>query len=100
MVVGQDRNAESESNLLRDLAECAEHHLGAGRSGESREEVVLDHPQVVIAKTIGKGALFERLLVERVPVDTRAFILSLHFVEKPKLHAASPLTTGPPEKVH
>ena len=78
MVVGQDGHAEADANILGALAERAEHHFRTGRTGEPKQEVVLDEPEVVESHLVGEFALVKSLLVQGVPVDFSAFIGTLH----------------------
>ena len=78
MVVGQDGHSEADANILGALAERAEHHFRTGRTGEPKQEVVLDEPEVVESHLVGKFALVKSLPVQGVPVDFSAFIGTLH----------------------
>ena len=51
---------------------------------------MLHEPHVVEADLFGQHALFERLLVERVPVDGGAAERALRLVEQSELHDGSP----------
>jgi hypothetical protein len=51
MMIGQDNHAQTEPNLLRPLTEGAVQDLWAGRAGEVQEEVVLDRPDHVEARS-------------------------------------------------
>ena len=95
-MVRQDVDAEADPDPFGDLAQRAEDDLGARRAGEAGQEVVLDEPEGVKADLVGQRALFERLLVQAVPVDAGAFEGALHLVEKAKLHRRTSLGSARP----
>ena len=86
MVIRQDAHPEAEADARRQLAERAEQDLRARRAREPGEEVVLDEPDVVEPGLLGRHALLDRLLVERVPVDGGARVGPLGLVEQTELH--------------
>jgi hypothetical protein len=89
MVVGQDHDAEPETDALGQLAQRAEDDFGARRHREAGEEVMLDEPDGVESHPIGEHALLEGFFDHRVIVDHRA----LHLVRQTQSH--STLRVGP-----
>ena len=93
VVVGQYGDTKTDADVLGALREGAEHYLGAGGAGEAVEEVVLDEPEVIEADFVRQLALFQRLLVQHVPINL--FVpRTLHLVQKSKLHEPSPVDPG------
>ena len=76
MVVGQDHYAEAEPDALGLPGEGAQYHLWARRSGKAGEEVVLDEPDPVEARLVGRHALLDGLVHYPVVVQCR----TLHLV--------------------
>jgi hypothetical protein len=90
MVSRQDAHAEADPDPPGQLTQRTEQDLRARRAREPGEEVMLHEPEVVEPDLLGEHALLHRLLVERVPVDTRALERSLRFVEQAESHGRSP----------
>ena len=72
LVGGELDHAMAEPDVLGALARGAEEHLGRGGVRVLLEEVVLDHPGVVVAKLVGELELIERLLQQVVFAGRRS----------------------------
>ena len=80
MVVGENRDAESDADVLGPLAQGAKQHLGTGRTRETHEEMVLYKPEVVEPDLVGQFALVQGLLIEAVPVHVVALVGTLPLI--------------------
>ncbi len=56
-MIGQDADAVADADLFGNAAEGAKNGILARRSGEAREEVVLDKPRVVKPYLVGEFTL-------------------------------------------
>ena len=93
-MVGRElEDAVAEPDLLGPLARRGEEGFGRRRMRIFLEEMVLDHPGVVVAATVGGLELRQRILVEPqlVALDPRARQLQL--IEDAEFHDVSPGTT-------
>jgi hypothetical protein len=68
MMVGKDRYTEADPDVLGALAQSAKKDLGTWRPGEAHQEVMLYEPESIKAQLVGQLTLFQRLLVQTVPV--------------------------------
>src|SRR5215470_10050463 len=97
MMIWQNAHAKADPDTFRHLTQGPEHDLRARRTRKPGEEMVLHKPEIVEAHLVGQRALFQRLFVQRVPIDVRTLKRPLHFVEDAKLHGPSPWTEEGPE---
>ncbi len=90
LVGGELDDAMPQPDALGALAGRAEEHLGGGAMRILLEEMVLDHPDVVVAKPVGELHLSERLLEQVVLAARGPRTRQLQFVEDAELHDATP----------
>ena len=91
--VGHQRHAEPEADLLGDLRQRADDHLGRGRVRATLAEVVLDVPGGVEPELVGQLDLLERLpigLLLGLPLAVRMWtgprLRDVDLVEQVQLH--------------
>ena len=90
LVGGELDHAMAQPDVLRALAGGAKEHLRRGGMRVLLEEVVLDHPGVVVAKLVGELELVERLLQQVVLAGRRPRARQLVLVEHAEFHGWFP----------
>ena len=86
LVGGELDHAMAEPDALGALARRAEEHLGGGGVRVLLEEVMLDHPGIVVAEFVGELELVERLLKQLVFAGRGPGARQLMLVEHAEFH--------------
>jgi len=97
MVGGKLDDAVTETDTPRPLRGRAQEHLGRRRVRVLFEEVMLDHPRVVVAEAIGQLDLGQRVLEDLVLAAGRPRPRKLMLVKDAEFHrsASAGLTASP-----
>ena len=88
LVGGELDHAMAEPDVLGALARRTEEHLRRRRVGVLFQEVMLDHPGIVVAELIRELELIERLLQQVIFAGISPGTRELVFIEHAELHGA------------